>query len=138
MPSWAPTYRVPEFYENIYKLKGWTWPGMHKSFQRCRTLHARFGLRASSTPGVLDELERKSPKNERGHRSNRLHQWLTEDVGNPMMLAQHLHSLIMFQRLAIASGFGWQRFVRMVDHLLPKKGSTLELPFMTSDAVASG
>jgi len=45
------------------------------------------------------------------------------------MLAQHLHSLIMFQRLAIASGYGWNRFVKMVDAVLPKKGSTLELPF---------
>ena len=32
---------------------------------------------------------------------------VTEDVGDPM-LAQHLHSLMMFQRLAIANGYGWQ------------------------------
>ena len=79
-------------------------------------------------PGILKELETKTPKNESGERGNRLHQWLTEDVGHPM-LAQHLHSLIMFQRLAITSGFGWARFLKMVDQTMPKKGSTLELPF---------
>jgi hypothetical protein len=78
-------------------------------------------------PGLLEELEHKSPKDERGNRRNKLHQWLTEDIGDPM-LAQHLHSLIMFQRLAIANGYGWQRFLNMVDQVLPKRGSTLALP----------
>lgn len=79
-------------------------------------------------PGLLQELERKTPPNEKGQRPNKLHQWLTENVGVPM-LAQHLHSLIMFQRLAISSGFGWNRYVKMVDRVLPKRGSTLEIPF---------
>src|SRR6266436_6778984 len=46
---------------------------------------------------------------------------VTEDVGDPM-LAQHLHSLMMFQRLAIANGYGWQRFLHMVDQVLPRRG----------------
>ena len=52
---------------------------------------------------------------------------VTEDV-DPM-LAQHLHSLMMFQRLAIANGYGWQRFLHMVDQVLPRRGDTLQLPF---------
>jgi hypothetical protein len=63
-----------------------------------------------------------------GHRPNKLHQWLTDDIGNPM-LAQHMHSIMMFQRLALASGFGRHRFVKMVDQVMPKRGDTLELPF---------
>jgi len=45
------------------------------------------------------------------------------------MLAQQLHSLIMFQRLALSNGYGWIRFVRIVDKVLPRKGANLELPF---------
>jgi hypothetical protein len=45
------------------------------------------------------------------------------------MLAQHLHSLIMMQRVAIGSGYGWQRFVNMVDQAMPRKGDTLQLQF---------
>jgi len=39
----------------------------------------------------------------------------------------------MFQRLAIANGHGWNRFVKMVDKVMPKKGDTLELPFTDPD-----
>lgn len=49
------------------------------------------------------------------------------------MLAQHLYSLMMFQRLAISSGYGWHRFVKMVDRVHPKKGTTLDLPFPGED-----
>jgi hypothetical protein len=73
-------------------------------------------------------LPGETPRKENGHRPNKLHQWLTEDVGDPM-LAQHLHSLMMFQRLAIANGYGWQRFLHMVDQVLPRRGDTLQLPF---------
>ena len=52
---------------------------------------------------------------------------LTADVGDPM-LAQHLHSLMMFQRLAISNGYGWQRFLHMVDQVMPRRGDTLQLP----------
>ena len=48
-------------------------------------------------------------------------------VGDPL-LAQHLHSLVMLQRLALANGYGWQRFLNSVNQVLPKRGATLEVP----------
>ena len=78
-------------------------------------------------PGLLKELERKSPRNGDGQRTSRFHQWLTEDVGDPL-LAQHLHSLVMLQRLALANGHGWQRFLNSVNLVLPKRGDTLGVP----------
>ncbi len=132
LAAWAKRF-PDEFYENIYKLKGWQWPGMGKNRFSVVAHYTRDLVYERLAAGLLDELERNSPKNEKGHRPNKLHQWLTEDVGNPM-LAQHLHSLIMFQRLAITSGFGWKRFVKMVDQVLPKKGSTLELPLTEPEA----
>jgi hypothetical protein len=53
------------------------------------------------------------------------------------MLAQHLHSLIMFQRLALANGYGWKRFVGMVDQILPKKDATMLLPFIEPSSSGS-
>lgn len=123
---WAKKF-PDEFYENIYRLKGWTWPGMTKN---------RYSVVASYTtnlvydrlgPGITEELINKTPKNDKGYRPNRLHQWLSEDVGDPM-LATHLHSILMFQRLAISNGYGWKRFLHMVDQVLPRRGNTLELP----------
>jgi hypothetical protein len=131
LAAWVKKF-PDEFYENIYKLRGWAWPGMGKNRYSVVGTYTRDLVFERLAPGLLPELEIKSPKNEKGNRSHKLHQWLTEDIGNPM-LAQHMHSLIMFQRLAIANGYGWQRFVKMVDQVLPKKGNTLELPFSNGE-----
>lgn len=129
---WAKKF-PDEFYENIYRLKGWTWPGMNKN---------RYSVVASYTtnliydrlgPGITDELVSKTPMTDKGYRPNKLHQWLSDEIGDPM-LATHMHSILMFQRLAIANGYGWKRFLHMVDQVLPRKGSTLELPLELTDS----
>lgn len=131
LAAWAKRF-PDEFYENIYKLRNWPWPGMAKNRYSVVAHYTRDLVYERLAPGVLEELERKSPKDDKGYRLNKLHQWLTDDVGHPL-LAQHLHSLLMFQRLAIANGYGWNRFVKMVDQVLPKKGSTLELALNEPD-----
>ncbi|MBU1150450.1 MAG: P63C domain-containing protein [Proteobacteria bacterium] len=127
LAAWAKTF-PDEFYENIYKLKGWRWPGMQKNRFSIVAHYTRDLVYERIAPGLLQQLEARSPKNRNGHRKNKFFQWLTEDIGHPI-LAQHLHSLIMFQRLALSNGHGWNRFLRMVDKVLPKKGTTIELPF---------
>jgi hypothetical protein len=134
LAAWAKKF-PDEFYENIYKLKGWPWPGMSKNRYSVVAQYTTNLVYERIAPGLLEELLRKSPPNEKGRRPNKLHQWLTEEVGNPL-LAQHMHSLIMFQRLALSSGYGWNRFVKTVDRVLPKRGNTLELPFPDSDEVS--
>lgn len=125
LAAWAKKF-PDEFYENIYKLRGWVWPGMGKNRFSAVAGYTTDLIYERIAPGLLEELREKSPKNEKGHRANKLHQWLSEDIGNPM-LAQHMHSVLMFQRLAIANGYGWGRFIKMVDQVMPKKGATLEL-----------
>lgn len=127
--AWAKKF-PDEFYENIYRLKNWPWPGMRKNRFSVVAHYTRDLVYERIAPCLLDELERKNPKDNLGRRKDKLHQWLTDDVGDPM-LAQHLHSIIMFQRLALANGHGWKRFLRTVDQVLPKKGTTMELPFNT-------
>jgi hypothetical protein len=127
LAAWAKKF-PDEFYENIYKLKGWPWPGMRKNRYSVVAHYTRDLVYERIAPGLLHELEAKTPPNEKGQRPHKLHQWLTDDVGNPM-LAQHLHSLIMFQRLALSSGYGWNRFIKTVDRVMPRRGDTLTLPF---------
>jgi hypothetical protein len=131
LATWAKKF-PDEFYENIYRLKGWPWPGMRKNRYSVVAYYTTDLVYERIAPGLIQELKAKSPKGATGHRTNKLHQWLTEDIGNPM-LAQHLYSIINFQRLAIANGHGWKRFVKMVDQVMPKRGTTLELPFPLSD-----
>ena len=125
---WAKKF-PDEFYENIYKLRGWPWTGMSKNRYSAVAGYTRDLVYERMAPGLLKELEEKSPKDEKGQRDNKLHQWLSGDVGDPM-LASHLQSLLTLQRLAIANGWGWQKFMHMVDQVLKKKGSTLDLPFL--------
>ena len=80
---------------------------------------------ARLAPGILQTLEDRNPRNESWHRKDRHHQWLTDDVGHPA-LAQHLHAVIAFMRVSE----GWDQFYRMLNQAFPKRGDTLELPFM--------
>jgi len=68
----------------------------------------------------------KATADESGERKNKLHQWLNDDIGNPM-LAQHLHTIIVFQKQAILNGHSWGRFLKSIDQVMPKQGNTLEL-----------
>nr|WP_041474699.1 P63C domain-containing protein [Erwinia sp. Ejp617] len=125
LAAWAKKF-PDEFYENIYHLRNWHWAGMSKNRFSVVAHYTRDLIYERLGDSILEELERKTPKDEKGNRKNKLHQWLTDDVGNPM-LAQHLHSIIMMQRLAIANGYGWKKFMKMVDQVMPRKGGTFEL-----------
>lgn len=130
---WAKKF-PDEFYENIYKLRGWIWPGMGKNRYSVVAHYTRDLIYERMAPGLLKDLEQKSPKDDNGNRENKLHQWLTGDVGDPM-LASHLQSILTLQRLALANGWGWTKFMNMVDQVMKKKGETLDLPFNDSDPI---
>lgn len=126
LAAWVKKF-PDEFFENIYKLRGWTWPGMKKNRYSVVGHYIRDLVYERMAAGALEELERKTPKDDKGRRGAKMHQWLTEDIGDPM-LSNHLHTLIMFQRFALANGHGWNKFVQSVDQVLPKKGANLLLP----------
>jgi len=123
--AWAKKF-PNEFYENIYKLKKWEWHGMKKNHYSVVAYYTNNLIYERIAPGLLDELKNRSPVNNKGKRKNKLHQWLNEDAGNPM-LSQHLHTIVILQRQAIVNGQSWDRFVKTIDQVMPKKGNTLEL-----------
>jgi len=131
LAAWAKRF-PDEFYENIYRLKGWPWPGMQKNRYSIVAHYTRDLVYDRLGPGVLKELEERSPKNDKGQRPIRFHRWLTDDIGHPM-LAQHLYALLMLQRLAIANGHGWNRFLTTVNQTMPKRNATLMLPLEMPD-----
>jgi len=128
---WAKKF-PDEFYENIYKLRGWAWPGMGKNRYSVVAHYTRDLVYERMAPGLLKELEQKSPRDEKGQRENKLHQWLTGDIGDPM-LSSHIQSILTLQRLALANGWGWTKFMNMVDQVMKKKGDSLDLPFSDPD-----
>lgn len=122
LAAWAKRF-PDEFYQGIFRLRGWEWKGMKVNRPQAVAQYTKNLVYARLAPGILRELEERREQTTAKHA--KMHQWLTDDVGHPA-LAQHLHSLIGFMRVAK----GWEHFVNMVDVAWPKRGDTLKMAFM--------
>lgn len=125
LAAWCKRF-PDEFYENIYKLKNWPILSHSKNKYSVVGHYTNDLIYSRLAQGVLDELKARTPKNEKGNRGDKFHQWLSTDIGHPL-LSQHMHSIIILQRLALANGYGWKRFIESVDLTLPKKQEELKL-----------
>lgn len=119
--AWAKRF-PDEFYLQMFRLRGWEFdpnsvarPGVVGKY----TMDIVYDRLA---PGIKDELEHVNPKNDKGNRKARHHQFLTQDVGHPA-LAQHLHAVIALMRASAS----WNQFKLMLDTSFPKRGDTLGL-----------
>jgi hypothetical protein len=123
LAAWAKRF-PDEFYEHIFRLRGWEWKGRGKNPPQAVAGYTKDIVYARLAPQILEELEKKNPI-EGGRRRAKHHQWLSDDVGNPA-LAQHLHAVITLMRVSK----NWAQFKTMLDVAHPKRGDTLQLPLM--------
>ncbi|HUJ17228.1 MAG TPA: P63C domain-containing protein [Nitrospirota bacterium] len=119
--AWAKRF-PDEFYMLIFKLKGWEWKGMKVNRPSVVGTYTNDLVYERLAPGLLKELKRLNPKDDKGNRPTKHQQWLTEDIGHPA-LAQHLHAVMGFMRAAAT----WDQFYRMIQRAFPKKEETLPL-----------
>lgn len=124
--------RIPdEFYKEIYRLRGWEWPGMQiNRFQVCGKYTTDL-IYKRLAPGVQEELERKNPKDERGKRASKHHQWLTEDIGHPALSA-HMHAVLSLMRASQS----WSQFKTLIDRAFPIKGTNIQFELNLQDVTA--
>jgi P63C domain-containing protein len=122
LAAWAKRF-PEEFYQQIFRLRGWQWKGMKVNRPQVVAHWTNDLVYERLAPGILEELERRNPVDEKGQRAVKHHQWLTEDVGHPA-LAQHLHAVIGFMRASST----WDSFYRLMQRAFPKKGHTIEMP----------
>lgn len=118
--KWVKTF-PDKFFEDLYRMLGWTWTASSKRPGYIGKIindivYDRIG------PGLREELQRVNPKNEKGNRSSKHHQFLTE-VGKPR-LTSHIEAL---HALAIISDYKWDRFMGYVDKSYPKSYTTPSL-----------
>lgn len=84
LARWTRTFE-PEFYEEMFRLKGWRYTeGSSKRPIMAAQLTLDIVYRRLA-PGVLEELQRLSPKDNRGRRKNALFQHLSPDYGHPKL-----------------------------------------------------
>jgi hypothetical protein len=78
---WIKTF-PDEFFREIYRLQGWDFrPGTSKRTPHVGKLIKHY-IYEQLPAGVLAELERINPRNDKGHRPRKHHQHLTATTGN--------------------------------------------------------
>lgn len=113
------------FYKELFRLNGWDFtvngikkrPGVIGKWTKT--------LIYNELPnGVLKELEKNTPKDEKGHKKTQMHRLLTDDIGNPHLKAQINQMIILFQ-LSDDMKHMWNQF----EKLKMRQSGQLELPF---------
>ncbi len=114
LAKWAKMF-PDEFYQQMARLRG-----LHYS-EIATKRPAYIGKLTNDivydrlAPGVLTELKRKTPKDDKGRRKHKYHQWLTDDIGNPR-LREHLWAVIGLMR----ASSNWRNFYSLLNRAFPK------------------
>jgi P63C domain len=119
--AWAKRF-PEEFYKEIFRLKRWPWRGTNVNRPSIVGTYTNDLVYERLAPGILEELQKRNPKDIKGNRHVKHHQFLTEDIGHPA-LAQHLHAVIGFMRASTS----WEPFYRLIQRAFPKKLENLPL-----------
>jgi hypothetical protein len=125
--AWAKCF-PEEFYWHIFRLRHWEWKGMKVNRPQIVAYYTKDLIYARLAPGILQELEIRNPKNEKGHRKAPHYWWLTEDVGHPK-LAQLLFGVIGLMRAVDT----WEEFMIKINRSYPRRNDTLQLDLFMND-----
>ncbi len=121
--KWAK--RFPnEFYMEMFRLNNWQYNQMRTQRPSVIGRYTNNIIYERLAPGVLVELRKRNPKDEKGNRKVKHHQWLTEDIGHPKLQA-HLNGIIALMKAAS----NWSNFMRMVERAFPRLGHTIPINF---------
>ena len=113
--KWAKMF-PDDFYEEMFRLRGWEYrkPSSRRPIHAARLTNDLVYERIA--PGVLDELKRIVPRDDKGRLKYHYHRRLTEDVGHPR-LREHLAAVIALMR----AFSDWHSFYRAMNRALPKQ-----------------
>ena len=121
LQPWTKTFPY-EFYELIYKLKGWSGPDGHKRTPLIGK-YTNDIVYERLPPGVFEELKARTPRLASGGLRNKLFQWFTPDFGHPK-LKEHLAAVMALMRAAA----NWTRFMSSLNRAFPKLNKTIPMP----------
>ncbi len=119
--AWAKRF-PDEFYKQMFRLKGWGYNPLSVARPGVVGTYTKDLVYERLAPGIVAELSTLNPKNDKGHRTRRHHQWLTDDIGHPA-LSQHLHAVMGLMRASPS----WDEFMLLLDRAFPKKGQTIDM-----------
>jgi hypothetical protein len=112
--KWAKMF-PDEFYEQMARLRGLHYSEIAAKRPPYIGRLTNDIVYERLAPGVLEELKRKNPKDDKGRRRHKHFQWLTEDIGNPR-LREHLWAVIGLMR----ASSNWRNFYSLLNRAFPK------------------
>ena len=126
--TWSKTFQ-DEFYEELFRLREWDYIGLgtNKRILKRPILVGKLTndiVYERLAPFVKEELQRITPRDEKGRTKHRYFQRLTKNVGY-QKLKEHLAAVTALMKAST----NWDRFYRMLQRALPKYEQTMELPF---------
>ena len=125
--EWRKTYQA-DYYEQIYRLRGWEWPTKWKNHPQVvgrwtiEAVYDRIG------PRITPELEKRNPMLPSGSRDHKHHQHFSDDVGYPE-LERHLYAITSLMRACTT----WNEFERIANRSFPIPGTNMEMTFPSFD-----
>ncbi|MFC1541407.1 P63C domain-containing protein [Candidatus Latescibacterota bacterium] len=127
--KWTKTF-PDEFYKELFRLKNVAYPPDPKSKKKPSYVGhwTNDVIYSRLAPGVLDELKQKNPRQPSGTRRRKFHQYLTRDIGHPVL--KELLSNVIFLMKGCTK---WSDFSRKINRAKPKYGHTIEIPFDNDD-----
>jgi hypothetical protein len=122
LAAWAKRF-PDEFYDELFRLRGWKWErkGSRRPVQVAKDTINLVYMRM--LPDLLKELEVRNPKDERGRRKAKHHQFFSVDIGSPALNA-HVHAIITLMRAFDT----WDEFKGKLDRSLPVVTRLSDLP----------
>lgn len=113
------------FYREIFRLNNWNFT--------VTNIRAKPGVVGKWTnkliyeqlpSGVLEGLKQKTPKNEAGNYTAKLHQSLTEDIGDPHLQRQ-INAVVAVMQISD----NWQQFLQNFNKMVDRRKGQFELQF---------
>ena len=132
LQAWVQTF-PDDFYRELFRLRDLEYPQFTVQKPRYFGHLTNDIVYKRLAPGVLNELKRVTPKDEKGRRRHKYHQRLTTNIGYPK-LREHLGSVVTLMKLS----YDWADFQRKLDRIHPRIGDTIPLPFDEYDDQGKG
>lgn len=120
LQKWVKTFQ-DDFYIQLFRLRNWQYTDINKRPGGAAWLTIDIVYKRLA-PNVLDELKKKTPRDDKGRLKNRLFQHLTPDYGHPR-LREHLAAVTTLMTAAR----NWNEFYFFLERAKPKYNTTLPL-----------
>ena len=121
--EWAKRF-PDEFYQEIFRLNKWQWKGMKLNRPSIVGTYTNDIVYKRLAPGVLEELKKLNPPDEKGIRKIKHHQFLTQDIGHPA-LQRHIYAVIILMKASSS----WRQFHVLLAKAFPQSGDQMPFDF---------